>query len=280
MTDAVPGRRYATRQHEVAYVVRLARAAGGVLADVDAAPVLCVQPEDAEHARVLIAATEPVSLFGAHLDGALGRQTVPLVALHAGAQNGRAKRWPTASWAALADLLIAQLGARVCFTGTAADASVVAAIRRCMRHERVAADLCGRTTLADLAALLDQCDLLISGDSGPLHIACAVGTPAVGLYGPTDPALSGPVSPDAIVLRQEIWCAPCYDASAAADCRFGNPVCMKALTPARVFAAARDQLARHGMVDAPLPVAIDEAIARPSDVSAPDTTPALRRRLP
>lgn len=280
MTDPVPGRRYATRQHEVAYVVHLARAAGGVLADADAAPVLGVLPEAAARARSLLALTEPASLAGAALNDTLGRQVAPVIVLHAGAQNGRAKRWPTASWAVLADLLIGELGARVCFTGAAADAPLVAAIRRRMRHALAATDLCGRTTLADLAALLDQCDLLVSGDSGPLHIACAVDTPVVGLYGPTDPTLSGPVAVDAVVLRQELWCAPCYDASAAADCRFGNPVCMKALTPARVFAAARDQLIRHDAVCEPLRVDVDDVIAQPSDAPAADTTPALRRRLP
>ncbi|HEV2236461.1 MAG TPA: glycosyltransferase family 9 protein, partial [Ktedonobacterales bacterium] len=103
--------------------------------------------------------------------------------------------------------------------------------------------LTGRTSLPELAALLARCDLLVSGDSGPLHIACAVGTPVVGLYGPTDPAISGPLGRRAVVLRQDLWCAPCYDASAVADCRFGNPVCMKTLPPAAVLAAVRRLLA-------------------------------------
>lgn len=241
MTDPLPGRRYAARQHEVAYVARLARAAGGVLADDEIAPVLHVEPEAARRVRALLGALVPIRQQQHN-----GRAH-PLVALHAGAQNGRAKRWPVASWAALADRLVAEAGAHVLLTGSASDGPLVAAIRRRMRHASGASDLAGRTSLAELAALLDQCDLLVSGDSGPLHIACAVDTPVVGLYGPTDPALSGPVSDGAVVLRQEIWCAPCYDASAAADCRFGNPVCMKALTPARVFVAARRQLARAGM---------------------------------
>src|SRR5206468_12119081 len=67
-------------------------------------------------------------------------------------------------------------------------------------------NLAGKTSLTQLAALLQRADLLISGDSGPLHMGVACGTPIVGIYGPTNPSLAGPVSPDATVLRSEIWC--------------------------------------------------------------------------
>ncbi|MGZ3638756.1 MAG: glycosyltransferase family 9 protein, partial [Ktedonobacterales bacterium] len=74
-------------------------------------------------------------------------------------------------------------------------------------------------------------------------------TPVVALHGPTDPGLSGPTAPDAIVLRRALWCSPCYDASATAECRFGNPVCMKGLAPGLVFAAVRRQLRRYATHD-------------------------------
>jgi ADP-heptose:LPS heptosyltransferase len=129
----------------------------------------------------------------------------------------------------------------VVLVGAAGDGDVAAAIARAAGGGVV--NLTGRTALPELAALLARCDLLVSGDSGPLHIACAVGTPVVGLYGPTDPEISGPLGQRAVVLRQAIWCAPCYDASAVADCRFGNPVCMKTLPPVAVLAAVRRLLA-------------------------------------
>lgn len=233
MTDPVPGGRYAVRKHEVEYVKALARAAGGVVAD-DALPVLHVAPEGALGVR------QTLDALG------VGAGSRPMVVLHPGAHNGKAKRWPTASWAALAERL-ADVGADVLITGAAGDAALVGTIARGARaggRTRVH-DLAGRTTLPELVALLAQCDLLVSGDSGPLHIACAVGTAVVGLYGPTDPAISGPLAADAIVLRRGIWCAPCYNASTTADCRFANPVCMKGLTPTVVLAAARKQLARR-----------------------------------
>jgi ADP-heptose:LPS heptosyltransferase len=98
--------------------------------------------------------------------------------------------------------------------------------------------------LPELVALLAASDLVISGDSGPMHIASATETPLIALHGPTDPALSGPTSPSAVILRRELWCSPCYDASATAECPFGNPVCMKSLSPDLVFEAARAQLRR------------------------------------
>jgi len=91
-------------------------------------------------------------------------------------------------------------------------------------------------------------DVVVSGDSGPMHIACAVGAAVVVLHGPTDPGQSGPIDPEAIILRREIWCSPCYDPSATAECRFGNPVCMKGITPAMALAAVRRQLAKKAIV--------------------------------
>jgi lipopolysaccharide heptosyltransferase II len=225
MTDPVPGGRYRVRKHEVEYVLALARAAGGLIAGADALPTLRVAPEGAASVERLLARMK------------MGGDCSPVVVLHAGAQNGHAKRWPFMHWAALADHLTGELGARVILTGSAADAPLTAAICRLARRPVI--DLAGRTSLPELVALLERCDLLVSGDSGPLHIAGALGTSVVGLYGPTDPTISGPLAQEAIVLRRAIWCAPCYDARATAVCRFHNPVCMKGLPPVAVYTAAR-----------------------------------------
>jgi lipopolysaccharide heptosyltransferase II len=164
----------------------------------------------------------------------------PVVTIHAGARNGQAKRWPTSHIAALASRLARELDALVLLTGAPGEASLAEAVELQGRGDVV--NLCGKTGLPELAALLAASDLVISGDSGPMHIACAVGTPVVALHGPTDPAISGPTDPSAIVLRVPLWCSPCYDASATAECRFGNPVCMKSLAPDVVYLAARRQL--------------------------------------
>jgi lipopolysaccharide heptosyltransferase II len=164
----------------------------------------------------------------------------PVVTLHGGARNGQAKRWPTSHFARLAERLVSEFDALVVLTGAPSEAELAAAIGAECRYPLL--NLLGRTSLAELVALLAVSDLVISGDSGPMHIATAVQTPVIALHGPTDPALSGPMSPDAIVLRRALWCSPCYDASATAECPFDNPVCMKGLGPDLVFVAARRRL--------------------------------------
>jgi lipopolysaccharide heptosyltransferase II len=233
LTDSLPGGRYHTRQHEVRYVLDLAAAAGGIVLPEDAQPRLSVAPEAAARmGNVLARARAEWDARG------------PVVAIHVGARNGQAKRWPPAHIAALAERLTRELDALVTLTGAPNEAELAAAVVR--RGGARVLNLVGQTTVPELAALLAASDLCVSGDSGPMHVACAVGTPVVVLHGPTDPGQSGPTAPDAIVLRRELWCAPCYDPRATAECRFGNPVCMKELAPALVFAAARRQLARHG----------------------------------
>jgi ADP-heptose:LPS heptosyltransferase len=100
------------------------------------------------------------------------------------------KAWPVAHWAATARLLADQ-GARVVLLGDSSEAQMAARICREARGS-VAADLAGRTPLCVLASVLARCDVVIGGDTGPTHLAVAVGTPVVGLYGVTDPAMTGP----------------------------------------------------------------------------------------
>jgi lipopolysaccharide heptosyltransferase II len=173
----------------------------------------------------------------------LGRHG-PVIAMHAGARNGQAKRWPSRHFAELADRLAEDLDALVIVTGAPKETPIAADIAMHARYPLL--NISGQTTLPQLIALLAASDVMVTGDSGPMHIACAVETPVVVMHGPTDPALSGPTAPDAIVLRHTLWCSPCYDASETAECRFGNPICMKAILPHVVFRAVERQLAAHG----------------------------------
>ena len=236
LTDPVPGSRYAIHQHETRYVLALAAAAGATVLPGDERPVLHVVPTARERMRARLATAR--SAFGA---------SGPIVTLHGGARNGQAKRWPPAHLAALADRLTTSLGALVVLTGAPNERALAEEIEALATTPLL--NLAGQTSIPELVALLAESDLLVTGDSGPMHIACAVATPVVALHGPTDPAISGPTAPDAIILRQALWCSPCYDASETAECRFGNPVCMKTLAPGVVFAAARRQLARHRKLD-------------------------------
>ncbi len=233
LTDPIPGARYRHHQHEVRYVLALAEAAGATIQPADAQLLLHTKPDAARRAAELLQRARATT----HAHG-------PTLAIHVGARNGQAKRWPPAHIAALSDRLIEELDALVLLTGAPSEAPLARTALQASTSGKIL-NLTGKTTIPELIALIAASDVVVSGDSGPMHIACAVATPVVALHGPTDPGLSGPTAPDALVLRRALWCSPCYDASATAECRFGNPVCMKELSPGLVFAAVRRQLRRR-----------------------------------
>jgi lipopolysaccharide heptosyltransferase I len=121
-------------------------------------------------------------------------------------------RWPTKLWkpahfAAVADRL-EDRGIRVVFTGGASDRSSIDEICRLMTSKSRRLD--GRTSLKTLAAICRRAQVLLTTDSGPMHLAAAVGTVVVALFGPTAPWRTGPYGPDHAVLRAGISCSPCF----------------------------------------------------------------------
>ncbi len=154
-----------------------------------------------------------------------------VVALHAGA-NWLLKRWPSRHFARLADALSDRYGARVLFIGGEGDLPLIGSISGRMRSRPLIA--AGRTTFRQMGALLKHTRLLISNDSGPLHMGMAVGVPVVALFGPTDPALSGPVNGiQAATLFGSIGCpVPCYRLDCPAN------LCMEQITVEDVLTAA------------------------------------------
>jgi ADP-heptose:LPS heptosyltransferase len=111
------------------------------------------------------------------------------VAIHPGA-GAAVKLWPVERWAAVADALAWRHGCRILLTGSTSERSLVEAISAGMRAQPL--QVIGETTLGQLAALFAACRLVLGVDSGPLHLAVAVGAPTVHLCGPVDPALFGP----------------------------------------------------------------------------------------
>lgn len=235
MTDNVPGgipgrwRHWAPLddKHEVDYCLALAQAAGATLTPADRIPQLYVDEQSRQEIEQLLLQ-----------EGA--QQGKSLIVCHVCSNNGQSKRWPIPYWATLIDRLIREESSQIVLTGTPNDLPIVKSVISRM-HEH-AIDLAGKTNLTQLTALLQQADLVISGDSGPMHMAVAVGAPLIAIHGPTNPSLGGPVSPDATILRSDIWCSPCYNARDPADCRFFTTQCMKDISPAQVFAVARDKL--------------------------------------
>lgn len=164
----------------------------------------------------------------------------PLVVLHPGA-SCPSKRWPADRFAKAGAALASRRGARVVVVAgpgeKAAGDSVAAAI-----GDR-AINLAGSTTVADLASLFRRASLVISNDSGPVHIACAVGTPVIAIFGRNDRGLSplrwGPTGPRDVVLHKEVGCEVCL----AHRCARGF-ACLAAVTVDEVVAAALRILGR------------------------------------
>ena len=229
MTDSVAGRHWqpGDHKHEVDYCLQLAQAAGATVTPEDRVPRLSVDPQALQEVALLL-----------RQEGV--QENRPLIACHVSSNNGQSKRWPIPYWATLLDRLIREQDVQVILTGAPVDLPLIEEIMGRMNERPI--NMAGKTSLPQLAALLQRANLMITGDSGPMHIAAAVATPLIAIHGPTDPAQSGPVSPKATILRSSIWCSPCYNARDTADCRFHTTQCMKDVTPSQVFAVVREKL--------------------------------------
>jgi len=142
------------------------------------------------------------------------------------------KCWPATHYAELADRLVREYGAAVVFTGTAGDRLLVDRVRKMTAEQST--DLCGKTTVKQLIALMRRADLAVCNDSGPMHLAAALKTPVLAFYGPTSPVRTGPYG-DAtrcVVLRKDVPCGPCY----RRECQ--RLLCLEAITADEAFEAA------------------------------------------
>lgn len=117
------------------------------------------------------------------------------------------KCWPEEHFAQLGDMLYEKLKAKVVFVGSPADRQTAEAIVSAMKHRPV--DAVGQTSLLELGALLKRMECLVTNDSGPMHMAVAVGTPVVALFGPTDPQKTGPYGNGHAVIQKNLSCAAC-----------------------------------------------------------------------
>ena len=119
----------------------------------------------------------------------------------------KTKLWDNAMFAQVADRLVRR-GWRVCLTGAESDRDTLEDILS--RMEETALNLAGQTSLKSLAALLERSDIMVTTDTGPMHIAAAMNTPTVALFGPTAPWRTGPYGDGHKVIRVPMDCAPCF----------------------------------------------------------------------
>ena len=154
---------------------------------------------------------------------------VSLLALCPGAEYGGAKRWPAEFFADVAKHWIQQ-GGQVILLGSGKDAPVTAQIAAAV-HSPACQDLAGKTSLQEVLGLLAQATQVVSNDSGLMHVAAAVGTPVIALYGSSDPTYTPPLSDKAHILYLGLECSPCFKR----ECPLGHLDCLKKITPAQVI---------------------------------------------
>ncbi len=169
--------------------------------------------------------------------GILGTDT--LIVVHPGtSENLIQRRWPPARFAALADLLIQELDAKVIFTGTVGEEHLIEYILDSMNNKTY--DLSGALTLRAFAALCKVSEIVVANDTAAVHIADAVGTPVVGLYGPNTPFLYGPrESGRHLIFHKQLPCSPCLRNTSRKVSTCKSPTCMDEITIREVITGIR-----------------------------------------
>jgi heptosyltransferase-2 len=211
---------YPATAHHVHHYLHLAAALGA--SPEPMAPHLEVSEREMEEVR---------GKFG--LARAAGR---PWFGLSPGAEYGPAKRWPAERFVAAARSLREKTQCRWLVVGGAGDRALGEMIGRDIARAtgEPPLNLAGQTSLRELAAALKICDLVLTNDTGPMHLAAAVGTPVTAIFGSTSPELTGPIFfPHAEVARGRAPCAPCFRRECPIDLR-----CLRGIETEQVVAAA------------------------------------------
>ena len=167
---------------------------------------------------------------------ALARHPLHLV-LAAGAAYGAAKRWPEGNYRTVADFWLRR-GGVVSVVGSKAEREVGDLVLAGFPPEK-SFNLCGETSVNALMVLLKSAALCVANDSGVMHLAAALGTPGVAVFGPTDPAATAPVTEDWILLYEKLPCAPCFKRTCP------DNKCIRAITPAMVLQAVEELCRKH-----------------------------------
>lgn len=224
LTDPIPVPEWKNRRHEVFYYLNL-------IAEVERRvlgreTIGSIEPDirlDISHERQ---ARALAFLRDSGIDPL--RRTV---ALGVGSTNSIAKRWPAEYYAILSDFIQLQLGLNVILIGSEEDSKVAASVAAAAETKPI--DLTGRTDLGEAAALLSVIDLLISNDMGLAHVAPAVGTNTIAIFGPTNPETTRPFSSRAEIIRQQVECSPCMLRECPIDHR-----CMRWITAEDIYRRA------------------------------------------
>ena len=230
LTDAVSIPPWKSERHEVFYYLNLIgeieKAYFGTRTVEQTAPEPALRVSDERRAE----ARRFLTSAGFDLAGRI-------VALGVGSTNSRAKRWPAARYALLNDRLQRELGAQVALVGARDEREVAEEVFEKSAIKPII--LTGKTNLAEAVAVLSEIDLLVSNDMGLAHVAPALGTKTLVIFGPTNELTTRPFSENAEIVRRPVECAPCM----LRDCPIDHR-CMNGISPAEVFEKAATLLNR------------------------------------
>ncbi len=181
------------KEHEVISYKRVLSPLGILLSDT--APKLFVDPEEVKKSKTLLYQRGYVE----------GKK---LVGINPGAIYGAAKCWPPERFRALAMRLLLKRDVYIVFFGDMSHAELIKKITRGLPERAI--DLAGITNLRELAAIIKDCNVLVTNDSGPMHIGAALDVPLVALFGSTDAELTGPYGKQESVIHKHVKCSPCF----------------------------------------------------------------------
>lgn len=188
----------------------------------------------------------------------------PLIVINPGATYGSAKRWPSAYFSELINTLLKKLDATVIIIGSRKETLIAEEILNGIDHDWIETkqviNKAGKTSLRELIRLIYVSDILVTNDSGPMHIGYALGVPVVALFGSTSPELTGPLSyvnPERYgfeidiefsakdrVLNKALSCSPCFKR----ECPQGEPPCLQRIVPDEVFNCIKELLPQRKAV--------------------------------
>jgi heptosyltransferase-2 len=228
LTKGVPYSGEDRSMHHIDYYLRMlveARVIDGPPTDTD--PWLYLTIAERETARATLSALP-----------------APVIGVNPGAAFGSAKQWLPERFAEVITRVVNEAnGSVVLFGGPneldIADAIIAACNPMHLDSGRIM-NLAGKTTVRELCALVSACDVLLSNDSGPMHLGIAAKTPLVAIFGSTSPELTGPRGTGSIVLRPDLSCSPCFKRT----CPHGHLRCMHEITPAQAFDAITSLIPR------------------------------------
>lgn len=217
LTDPVPYNGDDRKVHHIEYYLKLLTSAG-IPAGFEE-PVIYLSVEERLQARAL-----------------LSQLSRPVLGLNPGATFGSAKRWLTDRFAEVANWFRKDCGGSVVIFGSEKEAALARGIDKSIPEGKLF--LAGKTSLRELAALIAECDVMLTNDSGPMHIACALGTPTLAIFGSTDPKLTGPFGEGHHAIKKDFSCSPCFKR----NCMTKDMRCMYAVTAEEVFFTIKDML--------------------------------------